>query len=145
MTAHILLPQIDAEHPASLSKKILDGILRRRMKFNGVILADDLGMGAIAKRYGAGDAAVQSLCAGTDIAMLCHDWTAVAPAITAIRNAQDDGRLGKTESLEPVEPIEGRIERICLMANPAESQPSLEVVGCAEHRALASEIRARLS
>ena len=75
MTAHILLPQIDPENPASLSRTMLDGVLRRHLRFDGVILADDLGMGAIAKRYGPGEAAVQTLLAGTDIAMLCHDWS----------------------------------------------------------------------
>jgi len=85
MTAHILLPQIDSENPASLSRTMLEGVLRRRLRFSGVILADDLGMGAIAKRHGSGEAAVQSLLAGTDIAMLCHDWSAVAPAIAAVR------------------------------------------------------------
>ena len=68
MTAHILLPQIDPENPASLSRTMLDGVLRRRMRFNGVILADDLGMGAIAKRYPPGEAAVQTLRAGTVMA-----------------------------------------------------------------------------
>ena len=53
MTAHILLPKIDAELPASLSRKILSGILRDA-KFDGVILADDLGMGAITKLRSAG-------------------------------------------------------------------------------------------
>ena len=93
MTAHILLPQIDPENPASLSRTMLDGVLRRRMRFDGVILADDLGMGAIAKRYGPGEAAVRTLRAGTDIAMLCHDWSAVAPAIAAVRSAQAGGAL----------------------------------------------------
>src|ERR1700692_2727758 len=45
MTAHILLPQIDPENPASLSRTILDGILRRRLRFGGVILPDHLGTG----------------------------------------------------------------------------------------------------
>ena len=55
MTAHIFLPQIDSENPASLSRLMLSQQLRRKMKFDGIILADDLGMGAIAKRYGAGE------------------------------------------------------------------------------------------
>src|SRR5580692_7262315 len=60
MTAHILLPRIDPDVPASLSRSILEGVLRRRLNFDGMILADDLGMGAIAKRYGAGEAAVRT-------------------------------------------------------------------------------------
>src|SRR5579864_5810467 len=56
MSAHILLPRIDPDVPASFSRAILDGVLRRRLNFDGVILADDLGMGAIANRHGAGEA-----------------------------------------------------------------------------------------
>jgi len=112
MTAHILLPQIDGENPASLSRILLDGILRRRMGFDGVILADDLGMGAIARKYGPGEAAVRTLLAGTDIAMLCHDWSAVAPAVDAVRKALREGRFekwsGKHRSIESKASAHGR-------------------------------------
>jgi beta-N-acetylhexosaminidase len=140
MTAHILLPQIDPERPASLSRKMLDGVLRWRMGFAGVILADDLGMGAIARRYGPGEAAIETLRAGTDIAMLCHDWTAVAPAIAAVRKARDEGRFDEAEWRASLE----RIERVCAQAEPPGPDSPLEILGCDEYRALAATIRARL-
>ena len=140
MTAHILLPQIDPERPASLSRKILDGILRRRMGFNGLILADDLGMGAIAKRYAPGEAAVQTLRAGTDMAMLCHDWSAVAPAIAAVRRARQEERFDKDEWHTSLD----RIERVCIQAEAPGRRPSIDILGCEEHQRLASGIRARL-
>ena len=140
MTAHILLPQIDPENPASLSRIVLDGILRRRMGFGGVILADDLGMGAIARRYGPGEAAVQTLRAGTDIAMLCHDWSAVAPAIAAVRKAQREGGFEKGEWSASLD----RIERVCAQAELPGPDSPLEILACSEFRALAAEVRARL-
>ena len=140
MTAHILLPQIDPERPASLSRKMLDGVLRRGMKFSGVILADDLGMGAIARRYGPGEAAIETLRAGTDIAMLCHDWPTVAPAIAAVRQAHEAGRLDVAEWNASV----GRIERTCALAELPAPRPPLEILACDEFRALAAAIRARL-
>jgi len=140
MTAHILLPQIDPENPASLSRTMLDGILRRRLRFRGVILADDLGMGAIAKRYGPGEAAVRTLLAGTDIAMLCHDWSAVAPAIEAVRIARRQGRFDEEEWRASAE----RIERACVQAEAAGPKPSIHLLGCQEHRRLAEGVRARL-
>jgi len=140
MTAHILLPRIDPENPASLSREILNGILRRQMNFEGVILADDLGMGAIARRYAPGEAAVQAMLAGADIAMLCHDWPAVAPAIAAVRKAQETGKFKEAERIASLV----RIERACAQTESAGPQPPLEVIGCAEHRALAMNIRARL-
>jgi len=139
MTAHILLPQIDAEYPASLSRVMLDGVLRRS-GFSGVILADDLGMGAIAKRYGPGEATVKALRAGTDIAMLCHDWSAVEPAIAAVR----DGRQNKIFEEEEWRASILRIERLCARADSRESAPSIEILGSLENTRLAEEIRARL-
>jgi len=139
MTAHILLPQIDPENPASLSRTILDGVLRRRMRFNGVILADDLGMGAVAKRYGPGEAAVQTLFAGTDIAMLCHDWAHVRPAIAAVRKAKQEGRFEENEWNASLD----RIERACIQAEVPGIRPSISILGCEEYRRLAAEIRGR--
>jgi beta-N-acetylhexosaminidase len=140
MTAHILLPQIDPENPASLSRMMLDGVLRRRLRFDGVILADDLGMGAIAKRYAPGEAAVQTLLAGTDMAMLCHDWSAVAPAIEAVRRAKQEGRFAEDEWRASVE----RIERTCIQAEASGSRPSIDILGCEQYQRLAEGIRARL-
>jgi beta-N-acetylhexosaminidase len=91
MTAHILLPRVDAKRPASLSRVVLHGLLREKLGFRGVILADDLGMGAISRRFGAGDAAVESLRAGCDMVMLCHDWALVRPAIDAIADGYRSG------------------------------------------------------
>jgi beta-N-acetylhexosaminidase len=140
MTAHILLPQIDRENPASLSRTMLDGVLRRRLQFGGVILADDLGMGAIAKRYGPGEAVVQTLRAGTDIAMLCHDWSAVTPAISAVRKAKEEGRLDENEWHASLY----RMERACAQAEAPRQTPPISILGCAEFQELAAGIRARL-
>jgi beta-N-acetylhexosaminidase len=140
MTAHILLPQIDPENPASLSRTMLDGVLRRRLRFGGVILADDLGMGAIAKRYGPGEAAVQTLLAGTDIAMLCHDWSAVAPAVAAVRRARQEGRFAEEEWRTSIERIEGA----CVRAEASGRRPSIDILGCKKNQRLAEGIRARL-
>jgi beta-N-acetylhexosaminidase len=141
MTAHILLPEFDPDNPASLSRRMLDGVLRKGMRFGGIILADDLGMGAIARRYGAGEAAVRTLQAGTDVAMLCHDWSAVAPAIAAVRLAFQEMRFNAAEWDESLD----RINRACALADGPEPQPSLAALGCEEHRALASKIRQRLA
>jgi len=138
MTAHILLPKIDADQPASLSRGVLTGILRERMGFRGLILADDLAMGAIAKRYAVGDAAVATFAAGADIAMLCHDISQVEPAMAATVHALNSGALSREEWEVSGERIEKTISAI----DPASS--SLDEIGCAGHRALAARVRARL-
>jgi beta-N-acetylhexosaminidase len=138
MTAHILLPKIDGERPASLSRKIVTQILRERMEFRGLILADDLAMGAIARRFSIGDAAVATLSAGTDIAMLCHDISLVEPAMEATAKALEDGALSNEEWAA----AGARIERVLGKIRPPRA--SLDLIGCEEHRALAKKLRERL-
>ncbi len=146
MTAHILLPRIDSASPASLSSELLQTILHEQLAFDGVILADDLGMGAIARQhYGSGESVVKSLLAGTDIAMLCHDWAAVAPALKAVEQALSDARSGagrghRAQSHERIERLRQRLVEL-----EKTEAPPVDVIGCREHRALAAEIRAKLS
>ncbi|HBI27489.1 MAG TPA: beta-N-acetylhexosaminidase, partial [Peptococcaceae bacterium] len=72
MIAHILLPKIDANHPASLSQTVITDILRNDLQFDGVVLTDDMTMGAIVNNYDLGEAAVESINAGSDIVLVCH-------------------------------------------------------------------------
>jgi beta-N-acetylhexosaminidase len=135
MTAHILLPQVDATRPASLSRRILTGLLREQMGFQGAILADDLGMGAIAKNFSAAQAAVETFAAGADLAMLCHDESAVAPAIDAVARALEAGRFDGGEW----KTCSARIERLRAAAEAAASSEAgdAEMIGCAPHRGMA--------
>ncbi len=66
MTSHIVYPSLDAEHPATLSRKILHDILRQEWNYDGVIVTDSMGMKAIDDNYGRAQAAVLSLNAGAD-------------------------------------------------------------------------------
>jgi beta-N-acetylhexosaminidase len=72
MLSHILYPQLDPDWPASLSKPIARDLLRRQMRFDGVVMTDDLEMGAIARHYGFDAAVGQVLRADVDIALICH-------------------------------------------------------------------------
>jgi beta-N-acetylhexosaminidase len=140
MTAHILLPKIDAEYPASLSRIMLTNTLRERMNFQGLILADDLGMGAITKRYAPGEAAVLTFAAGADIAMLCHDSALIPEALAATAHALAEGKL----SLEEWNKAGERINRVLATIGPS-NKISLDVVGCAEHQALATRLREKIA
>ncbi len=142
MTAHILLPRIDPEKPASLSRKMLNSVLRGRMRFGGVILADDLGMGAISRRIPPGCwRSIEAMRAGTDIVMpACHDWTAVAPAISAVTQQYKNGMFDEAEWQASLR----RIERVRILAESNLQPPPIEIIGCTEHRRLAEEIRERM-
>lgn len=70
MTAHILFPALDKEVPATFSKNIITGVLREQMKYDGLILSDDMAMGAIANNYGTEEAVVRAIQAGVDMVLL---------------------------------------------------------------------------
>jgi beta-N-acetylhexosaminidase len=87
MTAHVLIPQIDAERPASASPAIIDGIIREAIGFDGVLMCDDIGMGALAG--GMEDRARAVLDAGCDVVLHCSgnfsqmaDVAAVTPELS---------------------------------------------------------------
>ena len=151
MTAHILVRRIDSAWPASLSRELLQSILREQLSFDGIILADDLGMGAIARRYENGESAIKTLEAGTDIAMLCHDWAAVAPALEAVAQAISKGKpaTGRdtriaarltAQSRARIELLRQRLRQI-----EKTDAPPLDAIGCRAHRTLAATIRAKLN
>ena len=72
MLSHIFYPQLDDQWPASLSKYIAHDLLRRRMGYDGLVMTDDLDMGAIAKHYDIRTSIQQILAADIDQALICH-------------------------------------------------------------------------
>lgn len=94
MTAHIAVPALDAEaaepRPATLSPALVDRILRREFGFEGLIFSDALSMGAVADRYGPGEAAVLAVLAGCDVVLYPTDAEAAHAALCA---AVQSGRI----------------------------------------------------
>ena len=95
MIAHILLAKIDSKNPSSMSKIIITDILRKDLNFNGVVITDDMTMGAIVKNYNISEAAVKSVQAGTDIVLVCHGYDNEASVINALKNAVAKGEISK--------------------------------------------------
>jgi beta-N-acetylhexosaminidase len=98
MTAHVYNGHLDAWVPATLSRRTIDGVLRRDLGWHGVVVSDDMRMGAIEQHYGAGDAAVRALHAGVDLVLVADDRlpgdrSASAEVLEDIRRAVRRGRL----------------------------------------------------
>ena len=72
MTAHLLLPALDAERPASMSPVIVQGLLKDTLGFGGVVFSDDLGMKGVSATRPLPVAAVDAIVAGTDVVLLCN-------------------------------------------------------------------------
>lgn len=105
MMAHILFPNIDPDFPASLSQVFMDGILRTEMNYDGVIITDDMTMGAITQNYDIGEAAVVSFRAGSDIILVCHDFANQEAVFKALRTAAETGEI-------PLDRIDESVYRI---------------------------------
>lgn len=108
MVSHAMYPQIDADHPSSLSKVLITDWLRKYMGYNGVVVTDDMDMGALAKHYTFGDMAVQSILAGSDILLVCHEYEHMQEAYNGLMKAVKDGRISK-------ERLDESVKRILLM------------------------------
>ena len=95
MTSHILLPRLDAEQPATLSPRIVHGLLRGELGFEGVIVTDALDMKGASGVHGIPEAAVRALAAGCDLLCIGSDNTAeqLDGIVEAIAAAVASGRL----------------------------------------------------
>lgn len=84
MTAHVLFDALDPELPATLSREVLQGLLRDELGYEGVIVSDDLEMKAVADRWGVAESAVRAIDAGCDTLLVCSDVDAAFAARAAL-------------------------------------------------------------
>jgi beta-N-acetylhexosaminidase len=95
MSSHILLPQLDADNPATFSRRILDDLLRRDLGFDGVIVSDALDMVGASGEIGIPQAAVRAIAAGCDLLCIGTENTdaQLDDIESALEAAVADGRL----------------------------------------------------
>ncbi|WFA86074.1 beta-N-acetylhexosaminidase [Paenibacillus amylolyticus] len=106
MTAHVMFPSIEPEPiPATLSYKVLTGLLREEMGFEGIIITDCLEMHAISKPYGVAEAAVRAVEAGADLILVSHTLQDQVAALEAIVEAVRTGRISEEVIHQAVERI----------------------------------------
>jgi beta-N-acetylhexosaminidase len=143
MTAHILLPELDEKLPATLSPRIVDALLRRKLKHEGVVVSDDLEMKAIAGRWKSGEAAVLAARAGCDLLCISKSPDAQVETIEALVRAREsdeitgpamDGAVGRVRRLK---------ERFLLPYRDPDPKQARLAAGAPERVALAEEIAER--
>ncbi|MCL2006604.1 MAG: beta-N-acetylhexosaminidase [Treponema sp.] len=106
MTAHILFPKIEQEKiPATMSRKILQGILREKLGFKGMILSDCMMMNAIKDFYGVAKGCVQAVSAGVDLLFICHESPFMEESFIAINKAYEEGLFDANEFEQSIERI----------------------------------------
>ena len=118
MVAHIVNKKIDPEYPATLSSRFIDDILRKRLGFKGVVVSDDMDMGAITKYYGFKEAIVRAINAGCDMLVISNNgnvYNEMAPyqAVDIIFKAIKDKDIPLKRIMESslrIEKLKNRLE-----------------------------------
>ncbi len=142
MTAHVVFAILDAQRPATLSPKVVSGVLRERLGYEGVIVSDDLDMNAIAQHMEVGTAAIGAIRAGCDVLLLCRreDHQALAEE-ALVMEAEKDSEF---RALVGVAAQRVRAMKKGHAANQAaRPAPGRDVIGSFEHRRLADRIAGR--
>lgn len=148
MTAHLALPQFatggvtDEAMPATLSVSVIQGLLRERLGFTGVVVSDCLEMQAIADGVGVAAGAVLALRAGVDLVLVSHRADRQRAALAAVRAAVEQGELA-TAALQQAAERVLRLKARTLSWDTLPSPATLDVIGSPAHQRLRDAAYAR--
>ena len=105
MVSHIILNEIDSSNPASLSKIVINDILRRDMNFDKVVITDDMAMGAITSIMSIEEACIKSIEAGCDILLLGNAYEEIEQVINSIKLKLYNGEISEEQINKSVKRI----------------------------------------
>ncbi|MCJ7681875.1 MAG: glycoside hydrolase family 3, partial [Candidatus Aminicenantes bacterium] len=116
MTAHVFNSHLDPDSPATLSRAVITGILREKLGFSGVIISDDMQMGAVVEEYGFEEAVERAVNAGVDILTFANnsvfDEEIASKAVLTIKTLIQKGRIPENrihESFRRIKRLKGRL------------------------------------
>jgi beta-N-acetylhexosaminidase len=138
MTAHVIFSALEPKRPATVSPRIITGLLREEMGFDGVVVSDALEMAGIADSVGVADAVVDCINAGVDLLLTCNDETVQDEALAALQRSLDNGQIDSGRLQRTFRRV-SRMKQAFIQENAA---VPLERVGCDEHQRLEGEIAA---
>lgn len=105
LVSHLNYPALDSENPASLSSNIMTDLLRKELGFNGIIITDDMEMGAIANNNDFASIGVKAVKAGADIVLVCHEYQHEQDVYDGLLNALNNGEITQERIDESVKRI----------------------------------------
>jgi len=141
MTAHLLVPALDPESPATLSRPILEGLLRRQLAFPGVIITDDLEMKAVSERFSLSEAAPLAFRAGADLLLCCHTPDALPLCVDALERSLQRGHISGRRLLRSRARIRDfRTRLFRRFPPPSVRQALFRRIGCPQHQQVALEV-----
>lgn len=118
MTAHVFNSKLDSEYPATLSHKIITGILREQLGYDGVVISDDMQMGAIRQYYGFEQAVELAIKAGVDILAIAnnsiYDAEVGARTVNIVSQLVRDGKISPEridQSYQRIQRLKARLQK----------------------------------
>ncbi len=138
MTAHVLYPTLDETYPATMSPAILDGLLRRKLRFPGVIISDDLEMKAVRGKWPLEEQLSRASSATVDVFLACKDLGLVVDAWETLIRLQEQDKRQEDAAIDGVRRWHALRQRFLTGAPPV---PDLSVLGCPAHLDLAMRAR----
>ncbi len=143
MASHLLVREIDDALPATLSPKVVKGLLRKDLGYAGVVVTDALEMKAVANRWSPARISVMAAQAGCDLLALCSGHDAQVEAMEGLVRAVEGGEI----PFEEAEATESRVralkERFLVGYRDPDPKEARQAAGRGEHRALAESIAVR--
>ena len=140
MTAHVLFPALDEQVPATMSPAILDGILRQRLGYDGLIVSDDLEMKAVRGRYDLVDQLTRACRATVDLFLVCSDQKLQVETFEALVRLQEEDADQDRLAQDAMRRLLATRQRFFLDAPPP---PEMSVLDSPTHRELMQLVRAR--
>lgn len=138
MTAHVVYPAWDEEFPATMSRRIVGGQLRERLRFGGVVFSDDMEMKAVRGRYPLDMQLRLASAAGVDSFLFCKELPLAVEGYEQLVRLQESGKVEDDHAVESERRWNQLRERFFLNAPP---RAGLEVLGHPEHQILAARAR----
>lgn len=136
MTAHVLYPEFDPDHCATLSSMIIGDLLRNKLGYEGLVVSDDLFMKAISDRYTLAEAALLFFEAGGDVVLFCHEPELLLETLPLIEQ-----KISKSAGLQALlKKSNPRIQKIRKKYGGVKNLPSLDVLACKAHQNIVDKI-----
>jgi beta-N-acetylhexosaminidase len=148
MTAHVLVPSLDELKPATLSPRVVQRLLREELKYDGVIVSDDLEMKAVSAQYAVPDSAVEAIAAGCDAVLVCQgDVDLQARTLESIVKAVESGAIPARRFDDAFMRLKRAKQKFLTADRPGPSariRGLRSVLGREEHQLVAAEMAAYL-
>jgi len=128
MLAHTVYAAVDPDEIATVSKKVVTGLLRDRMGFDGVITTDSMTMGGIASRYGVPEACALSLAAGADLVLMKAQNDLVGQTFRMIKSFVEEGKISQEDLDRKVARILGLKQELGLFETETDRESPSELV-----------------